>query len=629
MRNHRSVIHPGSTTEFTLQNALSPAAKRALLLLGLAVVVGWIGTAILWRWSFHDMGKIAALIPIACGLCTAVIALLLLAVLIMLALRGRVVIDDDAVTLVDNGRSFRFAHGAIDSIGVVTLAKHELSLDVEAESVGSFLTRAPICVLRVYTSEGAIDFFKSWRRSKLDRLADWIASHVDLVRDDALREVPVGAIATDTSRRARRWLSLLCFATCALIVAMVGPEMILGFRSRTWERTPAVLESVRWSDHTDEEDNRITRSYISDVTYGYDIHGEHFTSNQIGFGQLDINNDVEELAKGRPIGSPLVAFVNPTKPSEAVLFRGPGWFILVCPLCALPALAAGLFLLIKYPTAAQDELLSRYRVRIGAVAPPIDADDSGESVRWTISESRHVFEIDRDRRKAVWMIVRMLLCAGALSFVCMAWLRPMAPELPWGWIVLIVSAFALYPFVAMYLLLLRIGDPPWYRISSLGIHLPVKERPLIRWDWIDSFAIESSSPFAPYRTLLLHRKSGVTRRVPLPDDDESAVASVREHLPERMPLAKYRGLRTNDWLIGAFLSTGTLLIGSSLLEHMDYVSKQLLANVVIGLLFVGPGTLQAIMLHGRRSTDARIMLALSLNMLTTLAAVLLVVIHKI
>lgn len=140
------------------------------------------------------------------------------------------------------------------------------------------------------------------------------------------------------------YFSIICGGFFFMILLVLGGGLIYySFRSQKkadqshgWPSTngKVIVSETRESKSTNE-DGRTKISYYPHVEYTYEVQGQVFTSKQISFGGVLGFNDpakVQATLEHYPVGSIVLTFYNPEKPTEAVLEKTSGgakWAMIV------------------------------------------------------------------------------------------------------------------------------------------------------------------------------------------------------------------------------------------------------------------------------------------------------------
>ncbi len=120
------------------------------------------------------------------------------------------------------------------------------------------------------------------------------------------------------------------------------------FRSGSWEEVPATIESVEF---VESEDSDGDTTYGVEATYAYEYGGEQYSGSRVGIlGGTSSERSFHRrrydvLREHQDQGSPCTALVNPSDPTETVLFREIGlWMYIMVPF-GLSFAGAGVFLI--------------------------------------------------------------------------------------------------------------------------------------------------------------------------------------------------------------------------------------------------------------------------------------------
>jgi len=132
------------------------------------------------------------------------------------------------------------------------------------------------------------------------------------------------------------------------IFGLVGAGMLypLGIRpimktidAESWAQVPCKIVSAEVKSHSDSDGT----TYSIEITYDYEFEGRRYSSEKYGFmgGSSSGHKRKAKIVEGYKSAKNPVCFVNPAKPSEAVLKRGFHMGLLVA-LFPLPFMAVGL-----------------------------------------------------------------------------------------------------------------------------------------------------------------------------------------------------------------------------------------------------------------------------------------------
>jgi Protein of unknown function (DUF3592) len=90
--------------------------------------------------------------------------------------------------------------------------------------------------------------------------------------------------------------------------------------SNYWDRTPAIIDS----SYVLKGCGKGGSSFYLVVSYKYEINNVQYASNRVGFGNGYCSGmrGAHELAGRYPEKAQMIAYVNPSKPSESVLVKG-------------------------------------------------------------------------------------------------------------------------------------------------------------------------------------------------------------------------------------------------------------------------------------------------------------------
>ena len=178
-------------------------------------------------------------------------------------------------------------------------------------------------------------------------------------REDRGRSIEPSGPMTRQSRKQRVFMAL--FFT---VFALAGAGMLypLGIRpiantidAESWPEVPCRIISAKVESHSGDKGT----TYSVNIVYAYEFNGKRYESDRydfIGGSSSGRGGKAEVVNRYRSAANP-ICFVNPNKPSEAVLTRGFHWGLLFC-LFPLPFLAmgvGGLIWLTKKPSRGKLE----------------------------------------------------------------------------------------------------------------------------------------------------------------------------------------------------------------------------------------------------------------------------------
>ena len=140
------------------------------------------------------------------------------------------------------------------------------------------------------------------------------------------------------------YFAAICGGFFFLVLLILGGGLVFyNARSRKkadlshgWPSTngKVIVSEIRESKSTDE-DGRIKVSNYPHIEYAYEVNGQNYISKQISFGGVLGYNDrdkVQTKLEHFPVGSMVLAFYNPEKPTEAVVEQTSGgakWALVV------------------------------------------------------------------------------------------------------------------------------------------------------------------------------------------------------------------------------------------------------------------------------------------------------------
>jgi hypothetical protein len=133
---------------------------------------------------------------------------------------------------------------------------------------------------------------------------------------------------------------LISFGT-AWIIASAPDAMVRG-RARFWRGLPCAI--IRSAVSEARRQGTGTLAYRIEIEYRYNLGGAEYMSGRYSFDSdsFDDRGQAEGIVKKYPAGAGAFCHANPSRPSEAVLNRGP-LLNIALPLGGLAPLAGGLF----------------------------------------------------------------------------------------------------------------------------------------------------------------------------------------------------------------------------------------------------------------------------------------------
>lgn len=546
------------------------------------------------------------------------------------SLRRRVSFDGQHLLLAGPDGFVMIPIADVRRISSATLPARRLDIDPSRSPREMFRRVRPV-VIQVDVPGGTLQLFRGGTPEEVAWLARELVERVPLTRpyDDVLAD-PGGSLVPVTSLHGRTRRALLVTGVLATLGFTLIPGWFIfkGLSSKHW---PNVVGRVTHSLY-EESSERNETHYKAEIKYAYRVGDGSFTGDDFGYGRTPSDECVKQFVQSHPPGSDVVIHYDPSKPARSVVITGIGPFEWMLPACGVLTFALTMPLLLHRPTREEERMMARY-AQSGPVPRSIGAaGEERDVITWTISaeRSRH------SRRRAVttvfWMWVRVTLLTAAAVLLARRWLEPVLPTLPWtklGWIMAIVPApILLLPLASLVLPI----APPTYRISSVGVVSPRSKNPLIKWDRLDSFTLEPDPVIVDLCDVVLHRKDGVGRPVPLPEGGERArvLEALGRRLPNRPPLPRHAPVTLRDWIGGALLTAAfVVIVGRQMLSHLHAIRRADAGQLVfLAMMFVGPGIPVALFLRGRRASAQIFSLALKLNLFGAMGVMTYVVIHR-
>lgn len=129
-------------------------------------------------------------------------------------------------------------------------------------------------------------------------------------------------------------------AGVGMLCGLVLPKAWQYFAVKTWEEVPA---EVIWS-RVRQKSGDDGPTYRADIFYRYQFEGREYRSNRVnlmGTGGSSGRGKKQDKVDAHPAGTPVMCYVNPRNPHQAMLDRGIGWWALFA-LFPLPFAAIGL-----------------------------------------------------------------------------------------------------------------------------------------------------------------------------------------------------------------------------------------------------------------------------------------------
>jgi len=155
----------------------------------------------------------------------------------------------------------------------------------------------------------------------------------------------MGSIVSESRKKARgeRFFLFIIFTVFAIVgICMVYPLTIRPVRktidAESWAQTPCKIVSAEVERHSDSD----STTYSIEVKYEYEFEGRKYTSKRYSFvsGSSSGYKGKAKVVRRLKENPEPFCYVNPVKPSEAVLKRGWHWGLLAT-LFPVPFLAVG------------------------------------------------------------------------------------------------------------------------------------------------------------------------------------------------------------------------------------------------------------------------------------------------
>jgi hypothetical protein len=139
-----------------------------------------------------------------------------------------------------------------------------------------------------------------------------------------------------------RYAEVASFAAGTFLVLLALRNARAGLAARGWLRVPASIVRSFVLVHTDNEG----AGYFPTVEYEYIMEGRKYSGNRLRYGQTgsSFRRQAERVIGPYPAGASVEVFVNPARPSEAVLVPGTSWGNAAIALAGVAFLSAGFML---------------------------------------------------------------------------------------------------------------------------------------------------------------------------------------------------------------------------------------------------------------------------------------------
>src|SRR5688500_403308 len=109
-----------------------------------------------------------------------------------------------------------------------------------------------------------------------------------------------------------------------VFVAMFGSGFVASLRSRNWVRVRGRVTSAWISEHTNTDG---PSSFMPAVRYQYQFEGRLLSGDRIGFINIGGRHRgiPEQVLQRYPVGAEVDVYVDPLRPTRAVLTPGVSW----------------------------------------------------------------------------------------------------------------------------------------------------------------------------------------------------------------------------------------------------------------------------------------------------------------
>ena len=121
-----------------------------------------------------------------------------------------------------------------------------------------------------------------------------------------------------------------CFSAIAVlaIACTVIPPLVQYCRAKSWVQTPAFIRKCYVDQYTTRSKHGRKTHYFIHVSYGYTWNGGEYTGNNFDTGGARSTTDyhinmrkMKRIVRLYPQGAQVTCYVNPAKPSQAMLKR--------------------------------------------------------------------------------------------------------------------------------------------------------------------------------------------------------------------------------------------------------------------------------------------------------------------
>jgi hypothetical protein len=473
------------------------------------------------RWDARGIWMLASCAAVA-GL-SGFVSVLGLGVLF---LRGRATFDGSTLTLMDQVDHFRFPRQAVRSIAVALRKPGAIDIDLTRPPHRIF-ARADAVALDVEVPEGRIRFFKPWGKNELCRVAAALGQALEATVEQpepvASPDRPV-ADATGIYGKSRQGLVYFVLSLAVLVVIGFGWVIMPGLRSLNWQKTTG---TVNHSLYERRYENGSTK-YVAEIRYEYRAGGRSFTSDRIGYGRAPGDAPVKALVRNHPIGSTVDVFYNARSPVQSVLLPGTAWFLWIPIGAAVIMIGLVVPWWIKGPGYDLDKILRAYKVEM----PSATMDAGTDLVRWTTPQGLFDAWSRRDGRRLCWMALRIAIVSGLSLWGLCVVLRRINSDLPTRSVVVLFGSQLALMCGSLLCTGLRKGKPGEYQLTSDGLVIIGRRRPLLQWERFTGYRVKSDNDLPSHGVLLLFQKGAGPRHVALPGDerDRLIMCEVRKRL---------------------------------------------------------------------------------------------------
>lgn len=345
--------YPGTRAKMSLLAVLGTMA-----FIGFLLVCGGIGT--LSPRGGHAV--VAAVLIIIGGIASLPAMCLFIAFMVGSSLHASVTFDGNALAVDDFNRKVLLPAGRIRSVDFVIRRPRVLLLD-PTKPLRNMFRIGPACAVDVLMDDCRLRMFRQWETPELEWLT--AALRVLLKLPEHRRMPPAAApsevITANVSQPSRRDTKLLAAVLLVPTIFMAGVfswQVPPGLRSHGW---PTVEGRVTRADYSETRSRKGT-SYGATMVYEYQVGGQSYRNDRIGFAYVSVDDPVRQLVKSHPAGSVIRVYHNPRNPADSLLLPGAPLYVWFCPIEVVLFIALCIQLFRKQPSRLQEDQIARYRV---------------------------------------------------------------------------------------------------------------------------------------------------------------------------------------------------------------------------------------------------------------------------